>query len=777
LQQFIEVSNQLPYSSIIIVSPDQDEELCLLALEAGAEDSVIENSFTPAYIRKAILLSLRRNRTEMEIARSREQLFACIQNTPNVAVQWYNGKGEVLFWNKASEHLFGYAAKYAVGKTLDQLILTHKDETLWLNKIRYVATEPQPGEPQEWSYRRPDGSEGCCISTLFPIPSFNDEAWFVCMDVDITDRKEMEKALLESEERYHTIFNQASDAIFINDDKGQLLDMNQRAYDLLRYSREELIRMNVIDLFSSEELAGRPIMREKFVEGQRIAIERNMLHSSGINVPVEITAQRFTDGRTMAIVRNVTERKKGEEALKQSEEKYRSLVEQQADAITIFDEKGHILDVNTSATHLLQYTKDEYQRMTIMDILSPGEIEKNPLRYGSLKNGESTINQRKLRRKDGSYVESEVHTKRLFDGMFLASVRDLTERIQVQRQLEKEKELSDSIINSLPGLFYLFQKNGHYLRWNKQLEVVSGYSAEEMSNISPLDFIIEEEVYDVSNAIEKTFQTGHAFIEAHLRTKDGRKIPYYFSGIAINFAGTECLLGTGIDLSVMKNLEKQLSQQKIVNQKKLMQAMIDAEEKEKAKLGFELHDNINQILSVVRMYLTILDSNEVPAGITLPRTSLLLNKAIDEIRNLSHGLAVSYTFEAGLTEALTDMVEKIQLAKDFSITLTAPPNLNEYTNNNQKLTLYRIVQEQLNNILKHAKASEISVDIALTPEEIYLAITDNGKGFDTSKTEKGLGLNNITNRAEALGGKVTIQSAPGKGCKVAVHIPLLKEKE
>lgn len=775
LQVFIELQNRLPFTTIIIVGQQRDEELCLLAVEAGAEDSITDMHLTPEYLRKAVVVALRRSRNQMETARSKEQLTACIQNTPNVAVQWYNSKAEVLFWNKASEAIFGWTAAEAIGKTLSQLISTIGDQELWENKIKHILLADVAPEPQEWGFHYRDGSDGCCISTLFPIPSFTEEPWFVCMDVDITERKRMEKDLQKSKENYHTLFNQASDAIFINDDAGRFSEVNQKAYELLGYPKEQLLRMRVTDLYSKEELAVHPIMWKELLAGERTSLERNMIHAGGNIIPVEVTAQRFDDGRIMAIVRDVSERKKAEEDLVRSEEKYRSLVEQQADAITIFDNRGRILEVNTSAMQLLSYSRQEFQGLTLPDILSDEDIKTAPVDFDALLNGTATIKQRKMRRKDGILIETEVHTKRLQDGHFLASVRDLTERIEVQRQLEREKGLSDSIINSLPGLFYLFTKEGRYLRWNKQLQIISGYNAGEISDMGPLDYFDEAEKTAVQASINKVFQEGQSAIEANLLTKDGRKVPYYFTGIAIMYGGTDCLLGTGIDLSVMKNLEKELSQQKIAEQKKVMQAMIETQEKEKNKLGLELHDNVNQILAVVRMYLTILDSDQIPEGISLAKTGQLLNTAIDEIRNLSHSLAVSYRFESGLTEAVEDMIEMITLTKDFTVTFTAVDNLDERTESTQKLALYRIIQEQLSNIIKHAKATEVEVQVDMTPDEIELTIHDNGKGFDPATTEKGLGMNNIINRAEALDGTVSIQSAPGKGCRIIVTMPLQKK--
>lgn len=652
LQQYIQLQAALPSSAIVIVADEQDEELSMLALEAGAEDVITSSQLTKNYLYKAAIVSQRHHQTQNELNQSKSQLMACIQNTPNVAVQWYNSQGKVMFWNNASERLFGWNAKEAIGKNIGQLMLTPAEEKQFVSSLQELGNTGVSSEPAEFIFRRRDGSEGCCISTLFRIDSYNNEDWFVCMDIDISDRKQMEKALL------------------------------------------------------------------------------------------------------------------------QSEEKYRLLVEQQADAITIFDERGKICDVNSSAIQLLQYSREEFQQMTLLDIMTPEDLKSNPVSFDHLKQGHTTIKQRIMRCKDGSIVQTEVHTKLLGNGLFLASVRDLTERMEVQRQLQKEIELSNSIINALPNLFYLFTSEGKYLRWNQQLQNVSGYSAEEISTISPLQFFTEDEKPLITDAIEKVYANGQFAVEANLFTKDGKVIPHYFTGLTVNYAGTQCLMGVGIDLSTVKTLEKELSQQKIAQQKKIMQAMIHAEEKEKNKLGLELHDNVNQILSVVRMYLTILNSENKMEEITLPKTIGLLNTAIDEIRHLSHSLAVSYKFEAGLVEALEDMMEKIRLTRDFSICLCTSEHLDDYTNNDQKLAIYRIVQEQVNNIIKYAKATEVKIEITTTQEEICLVIHDNGQGFNPAKAGKGLGLNNITTRAEALEGKVCLRSAPGKGCHLTVTLPL-----
>lgn len=133
------------------------------------------------------------------------------------------------------------------------------------------------------------------------------------------------------------------------------------------------------------------------------------------------------------------------------------------------------------------------------------------------------------------------------------------------------------------------------------------------------DFFAPEERPVIEEAVKVVFEKGENSVEANLLTKGGKKIPFYFTGSAVNYSGEACFLGTGIDLSEVKRLQAKLSRQRVKEQKRIIQAMIEAEEKEKNKLGLELHDNVNQILSVVRMYMTILASDEPLEEVTLDK--------------------------------------------------------------------------------------------------------------------------------------------------------------
>ena len=255
-------------------------------------------------------------------------------------------------------------------------------------------------------------------------------------------------------------------------------------------------------------------------------------------------------------------------------------------------------------------------------------------------------------------------------------------------------------------------------------------------------------------------------------TKGGKKIPYYFTGLMLLYEDKKCLVGFGIDLSELKNLEKELADEKIAQQKRIMQAMLKAQEAEKNNLGLELHDNVNQILAVVNLYLDIMAQNEEPERVTIAETKKLLENAMNEIRILSHNLAVNYEFDQGLSVALQSLVDRIQKTKELDIELECDDAIEELATSEMKLAIFRIVQEQMSNIIKHADAKKALIILFPENGKMVLRIQDDGRGFDLSKVKKGIGLNNIVLRAETLGGEALIQSSPGKGSMIEIKLPI-----
>jgi signal transduction histidine kinase len=220
----------------------------------------------------------------------------------------------------------------------------------------------------------------------------------------------------------------------------------------------------------------------------------------------------------------------------------------------------------------------------------------------------------------------------------------------------------------------------------------------------------------------------------------------------------------------LNDLEKKIAEQKIQEQKKIARAIIRGQEKERNYIGQELHDNINQLLATVKMYLGsgMKKNNELNELMSYPMQ--VLEMSMEEIRLLCHTL-VTPEKNINLKTLIGDLADKLEFASSLTTNIsieTEPKKIPA----DLKLNIYRILQEQVNNIYKYAEAKNVSISIKIVKNEILVEIEDDGKGFDVKRKRKGVGITNMLNRVETFNGKMEIKSEPGKGCHIAISIPM-----
>jgi signal transduction histidine kinase len=227
------------------------------------------------------------------------------------------------------------------------------------------------------------------------------------------------------------------------------------------------------------------------------------------------------------------------------------------------------------------------------------------------------------------------------------------------------------------------------------------------------------------------------------------------------------------DITERKNLEKKIITEKVFHQRQLNQATIEVQEQERMSIGKELHDNIGQQLTTIKLYLDLARSTGDVATNQkmINAASSALANVINDVRSVSRSLVPSSLRDLGLIDSLEDLGEVIQAVHPIKINFIYNNYDEDDLHENYKVAMYRIIQEQLNNIIKHAKSSKVTIHLEGTAKNIYLQIKDDGIGFEMQKMKRGLGLYNIINRAELLGGHAEIESAPGKGCIVTVSFP------
>ena len=227
------------------------------------------------------------------------------------------------------------------------------------------------------------------------------------------------------------------------------------------------------------------------------------------------------------------------------------------------------------------------------------------------------------------------------------------------------------------------------------------------------------------------------------------------------------------DITEKRKLEQQVRLQDQQKQKQLMQATIDGQERERSEISRELHDNISQHLTTTRIYLEFIkDQAEGQFLEMIGQAHKSVAHISHEIRRLSQSLAPPELQDIGLIESIRDLCNLLKKVHAFRITFEHSHFIEASIPDTMKLMLFRIIQEQINNIIRHAGANSLSIDLEADDKEVRLDIADDGKGFDVSQVKKGLGLINIANRVELFDGTAEIISHPGKGCLLRIKAPL-----
>jgi signal transduction histidine kinase len=220
-----------------------------------------------------------------------------------------------------------------------------------------------------------------------------------------------------------------------------------------------------------------------------------------------------------------------------------------------------------------------------------------------------------------------------------------------------------------------------------------------------------------------------------------------------------------------RKLSNRMLQEEEKYRRLLTEQMITVQEREREWIGRELHDNVGQVLTTVKLYLET--ASRQGNNPLIPQSMQLINSSITEIRNLSHQLSAPTLGTRSLIDSINALIETVAFSTKLKFEFDHT-GYQERVIMSQKLAVYRILQEQLSNIIKHAEATKIWITLSQNDSNIMLTVRDNGKGFDTTVKSNGMGINNIISRAKVFDGIVLIEAASGKGCYLEVTIPAIE---
>ncbi len=449
-------------------------------LEMRVQERTAELTKTNEELRREIA---ERKAAEDALRKSEEKLRNIVEQSVD-GIVLVDEEGTLIEWNRGQERITGLSRAEVLGRPLGdvmfQVAANEHDDPALCDRIKAGVLKILETGQAEWLdrleervVRRPDGVCRVLQVAVFPIKT-GKGFMTGAISRDITECKQAEDALRKSEEKYRALFETAKDAIFLSDESGKFVDVNQAACESLGYSREELLRL------SNREIDADPTGYEAFLKvrnalAEEAIFEVNQHRKDGTLLPVEITGKFFeTDGEllSLAIARDITERKKAEETVRVSEEKYKALYDNAPLSYQSLNEDGSFNDVNPAWIRTLGYGRKEVNGKWFGDFLHPDwkpHFEKNFQEFK--RRGYMHDIQFKIRHKDGHYLDIsfEGYIGYNPDGSFKQTycvLQDITERKQAEENLRESEARIRALLNAPTDAMILIDSAGIVLAVN-----------------------------------------------------------------------------------------------------------------------------------------------------------------------------------------------------------------------------------------------------------------------------------------------------------------------
>ncbi len=483
--------------------------------------------------------------------------------------------------------------------------------------------------------------------------------------------------------------------------------------------------------------------------------------------------------RLIGASQDITERKVAELQIIETNLKYQAVIDSPMNGFVLSDKNGNIIDANETACKMFGFTKKELlllNRKDILEINDPIFIEAMKTRNkigiadaevnGIRKNGEHFP----MAFVSSRYINANGEERRS------SLLTDITERKIAEKKVLVSEQRFKALVQNSGDLLGILDNEGNYLYVSPTSKKILGLEPEYFLGKSAFLFIHPDDI-ELMQAIFSQLETEKFIKTPPYRSKNAEGEWKWIESSITNLLEEEGINGIVVnsrDISEKKLAEDEAAQEKIIKQKEITEAVITAQESERSEIGRELHDNINQLLGATRLYIDMGKRDEKNKISYLSSASTYTLTAIEEIRKLSKTLITPLIKTIGLRESIEDIIEDITAVHSVKIKLVKDAFDEDLLNEKFKLNIFRIVQEQINNTLKHAKARNIKITIQQSEVNVFISIEDDGVGFDTTERKKGIGISNIISRAELYEGILTIQSSPGKGCKVSIDFPLSK---
>jgi PAS domain S-box-containing protein len=603
--------------------------------------------------------------------------------------------------------------------------------------------------------------------------------------------KEQTAQLVKEKNLSDTLINSLPGVFFVQDTTGKYLRWNRELERISGYSPEEMSDINALDFFEEQD---RPAiiaaMKQAFREGST-QVEANAITKSGEKIPFYFSGQFIEyEGKPCIIGTgiNITERKKVEA----ENERMRNLLKERIKELTTLYRSSQVLQteekpISWLLSEIVSILPTGWQHNEI----TAARIKLDSMEFTTPNFGEAAHKQTALfRTPDGNegvveviYLEERpvvgedafYHEERDLINMIADMIRVSLARKHETEALRKSEANLHTIFDTTDTIYVLLDNNFRIISYNQR---AADFTVKELG--VPIESLRENFMMRFSPErspvlgewLRKATPGDHVMYETSYAQGNQTVNWYYVRMFPITGTG-ENVFGLMLaisDVTETKRLEHEILAQQVEGQKSITRAVLKAQESERNKIAQELHDNVNQILASTKLYLSMAIADH-PNNIDFLRQSLgFVENAIAEIRALS-SKEVSPLKEINLQELIRSLMETLSYNANiktiFEYNIPAAWVLDE----DLKLNIYRIVQEEVNNMLKHSRATSAGISLSDGDGYLYLRVWDNGVGFDPRLRRKGIGISNIINRVESYNGDISIVSSPGNGCRTEIRFP------
>lgn len=607
---------------------------------------------------------------------------------------------------------------------------------------------------------------------------------------DTTERNRMENALRSSERQFRKLVETMNEGLAECDHDDRLTYVNDKLCAMLGYSHDELLGRSMRSLYFDDERFTEDAERIRRSGGRSLSYEAELKRRDGRKVFAIISSSSILDetGRfkeMILAITDVSELKRAERALRESEEKHRAIFEQSPMGIIQFDRDGIIKACNDAMLRIMGFEREHVLGLNLLQYLRNEEV-KAAIRTclsGSLAHFKglytSIISNKTI------YVKADYAPMFSENGTILGGVgiiEDISERQNAEEKLRSSEERLRVLFESAPDAYFLVDLEGNFVDGNRAAEEISGYRIAELKgkNFMALGLLShdqEKRALDILRSAGVGERSGPYEFSFH--RKDGKQVWVEVRSLPTVIEGRGLMLCIARDITERKLAEISLEQSQ-KQMRMLSSKLLVAQEEERKRIAREVHDSIGSYLTGIKINLentlTAMEKGTATAESIRPIVSMC-RQTIRECRRIMTDLRPSILDDYGIAATIgwlcnqfASMHSGIIIRKEIDVSEDRLPEA-------LKTTIFRVLQEALNNIVKHSRARHVTVSLTQTRRDIGFTVEDDGMGFVISEMlakqnhSRGLGLTSMKERVELSGGIFSIHSVKGKGTRIRAFWP------